>query len=240
MTATAPSFPPLLTGRAVREDAFGTAIAMAREGVDGGTVVYVEAPDALEAAIVFAPEVPLSQAAQMLVVCGTGFANALGVLAPPRVALHLEWNGTIRVNGGRCGRLRMAASTSDPGAVPDWLVVGLDLRFVPPPLAPGETPDETGLYAEGCGDLDPPRLLESWTRHMLVWLNRWEEEGPKPLHAEWIGTLYGRGEETTQTLEGRAVSGTLLGTDDAFGLLLRTADGTKLIPLTELLERQTP
>ena len=58
--------------------------------------------------------------------CAVGFQNALGALAPPEVAVHLDWAGGVRVNGAHCGRLRAAADTRDPLAVPGWLVVGLD------------------------------------------------------------------------------------------------------------------
>ncbi len=61
----------------------------------------------------------------MLPVCGVGFQNALGALAPPEVAVHLEWNGNIRVNGAVAGRLQMAAAPLSPEEIPDWLVVGV-------------------------------------------------------------------------------------------------------------------
>ena len=50
-----------------------------------------------------------------------------------------------------------------------------------------QTPDRTALFVEGCADVDPARLVESWARHTLAWIARWEDEGPRPLHAEWRG-----------------------------------------------------
>jgi hypothetical protein len=54
----------------------------------------------------------------------------------------------------------------------------------------------------------------------------------KPLHAEWRGLAHGLG------AEGRwqGKSGTFLGVDEDFGLLLRQAEETQLISLTTLLE----
>jgi BirA family biotin operon repressor/biotin-[acetyl-CoA-carboxylase] ligase len=228
------SFPPLLSGHAVSgpEDPFETACKKAILGCDAGLVTYNLAPDSLRAALVFAPEVPLRQAMAMLPTCGVGFQNALGALAPPEVAVHLEWQGHIRVNGARCGGLRCGASSTDPDTIPDWLVIGLHVPLWPTSQDSGDTPDETALYAEGCADVEAPALLESWARHSLHWITRWEDGDSKALHAEWRGIAHGTGEDTVQA----DLSGTFLGVDENFGMLLRAKDTTHLIPLTSLLE----
>lgn len=228
------SFPPLMSGLAVtgQEDPFETACQRAILGCDAGLVTYNLGADLLRAALVFAPEVSLHKSMAMLPTCGVGLQNALGALAPPEVAVHLEWGGGLRINGGRCGRLRIAASTNDPDAIPDWLVVGLELPLWPASGDRGETPDQTALYAEGCADVQAPALLESWARHALHWIARWEEDGPEPLHAEWRGLAHGIGEEA----HWHGTSGTFLGVDEDFGMLLRDADTTRLIPLTTQLE----
>ncbi|WP_050929712.1 biotin/lipoate--protein ligase family protein [Aestuariivita boseongensis] len=234
MTDSAPTFPPLMSGVAVEGgiDPFDKARSMAALGCDAGTVVHNIQVDRLRAAIVFAPEVALEQAMAMLPVCGVGFQNALGALAPPEVAVHLEWQGGIRVNNASCGRLRAASSTTDPGALPDWLVIGLDLPLLQTATDPGATPDVTSLYDEGCADVDPVQLIESWARHTLVWVNRWEDDGNRPLHAEWMGLLHGVGDPIT--MMGR--QGRFLGVDDQFGMLIRDDETTHLIPLSQVLE----
>ena len=228
------AFPPLLSGHAVsgREDPFGTACKKAILGCDAGLITYNLAADSLRAALVFAPEVPLGHAMAMLPTCGVGFQNALGALAPPEVAVHLEWQGQIRVNGARCGALRCAASTTTPIAVPVWLVVGLEVPLWPASQDSGHTPDETALYAEGCADVEAPALLESWARHSLHWITHWEDGDQKALHAEWRGLAHGTGEDIVQA----GMSGTFLGIDQNFGMLLRDEETTHLIPLTTLLE----
>ncbi len=230
---TALSLPPLLTGMAVSQpiDPFAKACAQAAIGCDGGLVVYAPDQDPLAAAMVFAPEVPLTQAMAMVPVCGIGFQNALGALAPPEVAVHLEWGGGLRVNGAACGRLRVAASTEAPAEVPDWLVVGIEVPLWPAADG-GATPDRTALFAEGCAEVDPGHLLEAWARHTLVWINRWSDGEAAAIHAEWRGLAQGMGEEIT--IDGQI--GTFVGVDEDFGLLLRTDTDTRLIPLTRLLE----
>ena len=204
------TFPPLLWGEPVATDAFEHAAMRAAMGCDAGLVVYALAGHVVQAALVFAPEVPLRDAMAMLPLCGIGFQNALGALAPPEIAVHLDWDGGIRINNAACGRFRCIASTTDPDTVPD----------------------QTALYAEGCSEVSPPALVEAWARHSLHWINRWDGEGVAPLHSEWRGLAYGIGEETTQG----GKTGTYLGVDERFGLLLRDADTTHLIPLTAILE----
>jgi biotin-(acetyl-CoA carboxylase) ligase len=231
---TEPSFPPLLSGQAVdgQVDPFEKACALAALGCDGGVVVHNVSVNELRAAIVFAPEVVLQDAMAMLPVCGVGFQNALGALAPPEVAVHLQWDGGILVNGASCGAFRVAASGDDPDAVPDWLVVGVQVPLWDLGEDAGAMPDQTSLYAEGCAEVDATQLLESWAKHMLVWINRWSDEGTKPVHTEWLGLVHGVGEVTE--LYGQ--SGTFLGVDERFGMLLRDGDETHLFPLTKLLE----
>jgi len=263
-----PSFPPLMEGLAAPDgrDPFALACDRARAGCDAGLVVHNTSPDILSAALVLAPEVPLADAMIMLPTCGIGFQNALGVLAPPEVAVQLAWDGEIMVNGACCGAFRVAASGNDPTVEPDWLVIGFDLRMMPlDPETPGLTPDQTSLYDEGCAEVVAPRLLEAWARHSLVWINRWQDEGTKPLHAEWRGLAFGLGKDVKLSLpDGTTLAGHFLGVDERFGLLLRpggqaeapkaaptpdttppttpptTPDTTtRLVPLTDLLQRDT-
>lgn len=226
------SFPPLMWGEDAPGDAFDHAVARATLGCDAGLVAYRLGAQTLETALVFAPEVPLAKAMAMFPLCGVGLQNALGALAPPEVSVHLGWEGKMYINGARCGEFRAVASDTAPDQVPDWLVIGFTLPLVPPSEETGLTPDQTALFAEGCADVSPPALVESWSRHVLNWLNRWETEGVAPLHAEWRGLARGMGEPAQHG----AHSGTFMGVDEDFGMLLRDIDTTHLIPLTKLLE----
>lgn len=229
-----PSFPPLFSGLAVegQVDPFDKACAEAARGCDAGLVVHDLGANLLRAALVFAPDVELVDAMAMLPLCGVGFQNALGALGPPEVAVHLEWAGGLRINGASCGTLRVAASSSNPRAEPDWMVIGLELPLWPETDTPGDTPEQTALYAEGCADVNAMELLESWVKHTLVGINTWTEDGVKALHKDWRGLSHGIGEDITMN----EVSGTFLGVDEQFGMLIRAADTTHLVPLTYLLE----
>ncbi len=229
-----PVFPPMMSGMAVTgpTDPFETACNKAVMGCDSGLVVYNLAADQVGAALVLAPDVVLARAVEMLPLAAVGLQNALGALAPPEVAVHLEWTGGFRVNGARCGGFRIAASTVSPDAIPDWIVVGFALPLLSLSEG-GENPDQTALYEEGCVEVTGERLIESWARHTLNWLARWEDDGSAPLHAEWRGLAHDMGEEVN--ILGQ--SGTFLGLDENLGLLLRRGEDTDLLPLTLLLEK---
>ena len=228
-------FPPLFTGHdAVGGDPFALAVAAADIGCDAGLGIYDLASDRLCAAIVFAPDVTLADAAVILPICGVGLQNAIGALGPPEVGVHLGWDGMVYVNGGRCGALRMAASGT-PEVEPDWLVIDLTLSLWPESDETGLQPDQTALYAEGCAEIDAIELLEAWVRHTLVGINTWSDSGAGQIHREWRGLAHGL--EGSINLAGHM--GTYIGLDDRLGLLLKIDDNTTLIPLTANLTRPT-
>lgn len=232
---TTPSFPPLFTGQdADGGDPFALACKTADAGCDAGLVIYDLGPNTLRAAIVFAPEVTLEKAAVMLPICGVGFQNALGALAPPEVGVHLGWDGAIYLNGGRCGAFCMAAS-GQPEDEPDWLVISLTLALWPDNDETGLTPDETALYSEGCLEVDAVALLEAWVRHTLVGIHQWVDTGTASLHREWSGLAHGL--EGEVTFAGQ--TGTFTGLDENLGLLLKIDDKINLVPLTVHLTRPT-
>ena len=232
---TTPQFPPLFKGQdAQGGDPFAMAIAAAEVGCDAGLVIFDLAADRLRAAIVFAPDLTLADAAVILPVCGVGLQNAIGALGPPEVSVQFGWDGTVYVNGGRCGVLRIAASGT-PDVEPDWLVIDLTLSLWPDSDETGLQPDQTALYAEGCAEIDAISLLEAWVRHTLVGINTWSDSGTAQIHREWQGLAHGlEGEVTAGNL-----TGTYVGLDDRLGLLLKIDDTTTLIPLTTNLTRPT-
>ena len=144
----------------------------------------------------------------------------MGANATPEIAVRLDWDGTIRVNDAVCGRLSVNAATN-ADETPDWLIIDLEVSLRNHSESPGATPDVTTLYEEGCGDISATQLLEGWSRHTLVWINRWSDDGAAPIHAEYSGLLHLHVGE--------------IGIDEHFGLLRKSGDATTLTPLTDLL-----
>lgn len=228
-----PSFPPLLSGEVVPNnmDPFEKAVSRAIAGVDSGTVFYSEAGDTLRAALVLAPETPLEQAIQAVYVAQIGFAESLGALAPPEVPVHFQWPDRIKVNGALCGTVRFAVDVSDPDAHPNWLVLGIEVPFIPQSDDPGANPNETCLLDEGCSDVTPMALLESWSRHTLLWLTYFLDDGFERLHKEWRPRCDTLGEEVDSPKPG-----VFVGLDEKGRMLLRTGAMTETISLIQFAE----
>lgn len=228
-----PQFPPLLTGEVVprHTDPFDKAVSRAVAGVDSGTVFYSEAEDTLRAALVLAPETPLEEAILAVYVAQVGLAESLGALAPPEVPVHFQWPDRIKVNGALCGSIRYAADASEPEAYPNWLVIGIEVPFLPLCDEPGESPNQTCLHEEGCVDITPMALLESWSRHTLLWLTYFMDSGFERVHNEWRPRC-----DTLGKMIDQPKSGTFVGLDEKGRMLLREGVMTEAVSLIEFAE----
>ncbi|MET4025757.1 BirA family biotin operon repressor/biotin-[acetyl-CoA-carboxylase] ligase [Marinobacter sp. MBR-99] len=233
MNLSAPQFPPLLTGEVVprHTDPFDKAVSRAIAGVDSGTIFYSQTDDALRAALVLAPETPLEEAIQAVYVAQIGLAESLGALAPPEVPVHFQWPDRIKVNGAVCGGVRFASDVSDPKAYPNWLVIGIHVAFTPTRNEPGDKPDETCLQEEGCVDITPMALLESWSKHTLLWLTYFMDSGFERIHADWRPRCDNLGMQIDYPRPGLFV-----GLDEKGRMLLREDVMTETVSLIEFAE----
>ncbi len=228
-----PQFPPLLSGRVVPKntDPFDKAVSQAIAGVDSGTIFYSEAGDTLRAALVLAPETPLEEAIQAVYVAQIGLAESLGALAPPEVPVFFQWPNRIKVNGAVCGGVRYAADVSDPKAPPSWLVIGIDVPFIPVSDEPGNNPNETCLLEEGCSEVEPMALLESWAKHTLLWLTYFMDSGFERVHNEWRPRC-----DTLGKMIDQPRPGVFVGLDEKGRMLLRQDVMTETVSLIEFAE----
>ncbi|WP_299841039.1 biotin/lipoate--protein ligase family protein [uncultured Paracoccus sp.] len=220
-----PDLPPLLSGLLCVDDPFDVARQAAQDGVDGGLLPWRPLPDAVQGAIVLAPDIPLSRAMAVLPAVMVGMQNALGSIGPSEVTILLGWDGSFWVNGARCGGFRVAASGRDPSMAPNWLVIGWSLPLMMPEgQEAGATPGVTALYDEGV-TLAPMDIVSAWGRHSMFWLGDLDsQQGRGALAREWQGLCKGLGEDG------------FIGVDEDFGRLDRRGDQTVLTPLTTLLE----
>ncbi|RZW05484.1 MAG: DUF4444 domain-containing protein [Rhodobacteraceae bacterium] len=230
MTTRALEFPPLLTGMAVPGDPLDAAMASVAIEVEPGTVFYGGDPTRMTVALVLAPEEPLDTTLRVSFAAMLGLNEAVGALAPPEVGVHLAWPDRIKVNGAICGQLTVRSSTSDPEAEPDWLILALDIPIASQQTHPGETPDDTTLHDEGCGDITAPDLIEAWGRHVMNWLHIYLTDGFEPLHREWCAKADGLGASVDYP-----ETGTFVGLDERGGMILKSGGATRILPLTDYL-----
>lgn len=232
-----PTFPPLLRGERIASgvDPFAKALANGA-AAEPGALLWSEREDRLDAAITLAPETPLGEAITVTLAVMNGLGDALGALAPPEVGVTWEWPDVVKVNGARCGVIRAGAATRDPAAVPEWLAIGVTLQIDATTDEPGLDPTTTALIEEGCAGISRTRLLESWSRHMLAWINRWLDDGFRPVHDAWVGRVEKRGETVDVVYGGKTHSGLFLGLDEQGGMLLKGVEATTALPLTAMLD----
>src|SRR5262249_27014720 len=80
------------------------------------------------------------------------------------------------------------AATED--AVPDWLVFGAMIRTVAMgDEEPGLRPLGAALNEEGFDDVGAGRLVESFTRHLLVAVDTWQERGLEAIARTYLTLL---------------------------------------------------
>ena len=194
-----PTFPPLMTGIGISapDETFSYARNGARNrSLVAGHVVWARNTSVMDWAIVLEPDVPLRSAMQMAPLALVAAGDCIGALTPPQVGLMFHWPDQILVNGGKAGHIEVAASTTDPDTVPDWLVVRTAVRLQRDDrVEPGDNPGITSLDEEGCPDLTRTSMVESYSRHFLTWLNTWTDDGFHPVHSAWLYRAHGLKEE---------------------------------------------
>jgi BirA family transcriptional regulator, biotin operon repressor / biotin---[acetyl-CoA-carboxylase] ligase len=193
-----PPLPSLFAPVMLREggDALARAVELAPEEGPGnargaGTLVWVRALNRAEAAVVLEPDRPLSQARLAYLAAANALADALSAIAPPELPVTWRWPGTLAVNGGVVGRMRLAlpeGATED--AIPDWMVVGFELRLAwPESVITGERPGETALLEEGFEDVTPAGLTEAWARHLMANMDEWQARGTRRVAEKYLARL---------------------------------------------------
>ncbi len=218
-----PSLPPAFHLVALDPEvgAFARAVRAAPRGVDDGTLYWTERSDRVDLAVVLEPESPAAQTLEALYVLTVAAGDALGAALPPVVPVAYGWPGDLILAGARVGRVRAAlAPVADADGVPPWLVVGLQIDVAALGDDPGLMVGRTSLHGEGAGDVGVVQLVESISRHFLLWTSRWQESGLAPIRAAWNARCYRRGETATLTLVGGAVEGRVDGLDAHGGFVV--------------------
>lgn len=241
VAAPAVDLPPVLTARTtpVGSDPHLTAICEATAARSGaGDVWWSVKPATMAFSIVLEPDVARARCYEMLPLVMVAFADALGTLAPPEVAVQYRWPATILVNGAKAGRARFALDPNDgPDGLPGWVAVGLEAALAPSAddPEPGHEPDRTTLAEEGCGTFGGQELIEVTARHLLAWLDAWEQDGFAPVHRHW--TFGWADRACALDVPGRSGirQGCAVGIDEHGGLLLKTEAATIGIGLEEAL-----
>jgi hypothetical protein len=149
-------------------------------------------------AVVLEPETALVDARRAVVIGMVALGDALAAHCPPERSVAFGWPGQVTFDGGRIGGMRFAAPAgTDEEAVPDWMVLGVELIADRDHLStPGSWPDSVSLKEEAF--LDPPAILESFSAYLMLTFDRWTHEGFAPIAARYSERLTSGGALTEE------------------------------------------
>ena len=225
---------------------------LAEEGAEDGTLVWAREqtagrgrrgrgwtspPGNLYLSVITRPDCGLAEAAQLGFVTALGLGDAVGSVVPPMIEVTYKWPNDVLFNGRKGAGILLETKTTPDGAV-KWLVIGLGVNLVSHPEDTNYP--ATDLRFEGCPpDLDAVRLLEAFSRHFLVWVNRWLGDGFTPLRRAWLNRAEGRGKEIQVRLPHETLHGIFKDLDEDGALLLAMRSGAeRRIPAGEVFPAQ--
>jgi BirA family biotin operon repressor/biotin-[acetyl-CoA-carboxylase] ligase len=224
-----PVLPPIYcaarSGYAPREELLGRA-----DDPPEGTLLWSDEGRRLRLALALDAEGNFQDNAVVAIVAIVALGDAIGSLSPPVVAVTHRWPDGIEVNGGLVGGVTLDEAGASAAA--SRLVLGVEVAMdADPGEEPGRRPDLTSLVQEGCGEITAVRLLESFARHFLAWLHRWQEDGFAPARAAWDA----RGPGSNARLAHGSIEGAFRGIG-AEGELVIERDGAEIrLPLAAAL-----
>jgi biotin-(acetyl-CoA carboxylase) ligase len=170
-------------------DAFAHAKANAAE-LGAGTLVYVGRFDLAEFAVVLEPDEPLRTARRAFYAGLVALGDALIAHAPPEKEVRYEWPGAIHVDLGLVGGGQLAWAEGAEDAPPAWLVFGGMIRTVAfGENEPGLRPLTTALEEEGFDDAGSARVVESFSRHLMVHIDAWQQHGFGEVAKDYLARL---------------------------------------------------
>jgi hypothetical protein len=115
----------------------------------------------------------------------------LRAYAPPNKEVTIDWPDAIRVDGGLVGGGRLGWPVSAPeDEAPPWLVFGAMIRTALIGEAEaGVHPLASALDQEGFGDASAAQVTESFARHLMLAIHRWQVEGFDVIAREYLTRL---------------------------------------------------
>jgi hypothetical protein len=171
-------------------DAFGHACRIApKEGA--GTLVWVRRFDVVEFAIVLEPEEPLAAARRAFYMGLCALYDALLVHAPPEKMISFVWPDVVLVDGGLVAGARIGwPKRASEKERPDWLVFGAMVRAaIMGAGEPGARPESASLEEEGFDELGSGRLVETFARHLMAWIDVFQQDGFRPVAEYYLQRL---------------------------------------------------
>lgn len=183
--------PPPFTLVRLREsgDAFAHACRIAPES-GAGTLVYVGRFDLAEFAVVLDPAEPLITARRAFYAGMVALTDALRAYAPPAKEVAVGWPDAVKVDGGLVGGGRLGwPPSAEEDEPPGWLVFGAMIRTVMMTDDPGLHPLASALDEEGFGEAGAVEVTESFARHLMRAIDRWQVDGFDSVARDYLSRI---------------------------------------------------
>jgi biotin-(acetyl-CoA carboxylase) ligase len=226
---------------AADEDPLSRALELATSGADPATVICADRADLLECAIILHPDMPTTEARLVIYAAMLGLGDALGSVVPAGIDVTFRWPNLIEANIGRVAHITLSLppSTSE-NEVPAWMILRITVAIDSSPNAlEGERSKglgfETSLAGEGAVEVTAVALLESFSRHFLTWISRWQDDGFNPLRTMWLHRTIDLQKPIDLEIDGIKNSGTFAGIAEDGDLILQTPETTRQISLGDVL-----
>jgi hypothetical protein len=159
------------------------ALAEAEAGAPPGTLIHAPVTGVLEAALILAPDRPVSDET-VLRLATLAVMRTLLTAVPPDARVAILAAGRIALNDGEVAAIALERGPQSDDGIADWLVLGFTLRLDLRLEAPGLTPWLTDLAEEGV-EVSGVALLESLCRHLLSLIDLWHIDGEPGIARAW-------------------------------------------------------
>lgn len=174
----------------------------------------------LAATLLFDPQLPPAEAAQLSFVACLAVAELLSALAPGARA-SLKWPNDPLLNGRKTAGVLIDSAGS--GGRLDWMAIGIGVNLATAPgpesLRPGGTP-ATSVVAEGGRPTPPETALAGLAAAMARWQGIHAAEGFAPIRAAWLARAEGLGRPVAASAGSETLRGTFEDMDDMGRLVL--------------------
>ena len=191
--------------------------------------------------VAYTTHTPLTEAVGVTAAAAVAAATAIEDMTPKRPAV--KWVNDLYLDGKKLGGILTEAVTRPDGS--NRMIVGLGINLTTVNFPEGMSVPATCLFGKGEAPDDITAFADALASEIARrLLNRVAGEGgglygEACLHAYRRRLLY-VGEEVLCTQGSRQITGTLLGVDDRYGLLLRTTEGDMTLSSGEISLRPLP
>lgn len=217
---------------------------LAAQGADEGTLVWVKKQTEgvgrrgkywisgernLHCALILRPEESFAKCCELGLVAGLCAGQAITVIGEPMEELRLGWPNDVYLNRGKVAGVHLSGEMDPAGRV-NWAVIAMNVNAFEQPGSLGTA--AASLRGEGFEVYDRVALMESYSRELLAWLNRWADEGLEPVLRAWSWREGWPGERRLE-YGGRSHRGTFESLAEDGSLKLRTREGIMSFQLAE-------